>query len=92
MIPSVKPHVLRKLPKPLLDFLENRRQWRNIVHIGRFYMNIDNDIILAVYGSVFTIMKSVGLSFPTLLPAFRIGQAFHLRFPPPDLGVLSSSS
>ena len=67
--------------KTLVNFPENCWQRRNIIHIGGFHMYIDDDIVFAVYSSVFAVMKSVGLSFPTLLSAFRISQAFHLRFP-----------
>ena len=68
------------MPKLLLDFPENRRQWCNIIHIGGFHVHIDDDIVFAVYGSMFAVMKSVGFPFTALLTAFRISQAFHLCF------------
>lgn len=80
MVSCIESHVLRKVPKTLINFSENCRQRRNVIHIGRFHMHIDDDIVFAVYSSVFAVMKSVGFSFTVLLTAFRISQTFHLRF------------
>ena len=77
MVACVETYVLGQVPKVLFDLIQNGWNGRYIIGVGRFYMDVYDDVVLTVNGTMLTVMEALRLSFAGLLTAVWIGSAHH---------------
>ena len=73
VVSGVEAHVERKLSEAFLYLLQNDGDCVGVIDVRGGNVGINDDIVSAVYGSMFAVVESVRFAFFVQLPAVRIG-------------------
>ena len=72
VVSCIHTHIAGQMTQTLLNVIQYIRHRINVIHIGGCNSYIDNNVVLAVYGTVLTVMKSIRLAFFMQLSTFWI--------------------